>query len=233
MTESTVPSPAPQANRRWVALTRSQRRVVGVLIEKSKTTPDVYPMTVNAIAAGANQKSNRSPLMQLEPDDVQITLDELKRLGAVVEVQSDGRVPRFKHLMYDWLAVDRAELAVMAELLLRGHQTLGELRAHTARMEDLADLQQLRPIVDSLLAKELMLELTPAGRGQVVSHNLYQPEELAKVRGLVASQAPAPVAEQESASAPDRGGENALVQRVSELERAVAELRQRLDVLEF
>lgn len=230
MNEISTNPVAEGAARRWRPLSRLQRRVVGVLIEKSKTTPDVYPMTVNAIVAGANQKSNRSPLMHLEADDVQLTLDELKRLGAVIEVQSDGRVPRFKHLMYDWLGVERAELAVMAELLLRGHQTLGELRTHTARMENIADVQALRPIVEGLMAKDLMLELTPAGRGQVVSHNLYQPDELTKIRGLVAS------AGRESASEPNataqraEGGE--LAQRLAALEKEVESLRARLEQLE-
>ncbi|HMP78901.1 MAG TPA: DUF480 domain-containing protein [Pirellulaceae bacterium] len=228
------PTNTATSERKWRALTRAQRRVAGVLIEKSKTTPDVYPMTVNAIVTAANQKSNRSPLMQMEPEEVEATLDQLKRVGAVMEVQSDGRVPRFKHLLYDWFGVNRGELAVLAELMLRGQQTLGELRARTARMEDIADLQQLRPLVESLLQKELMLELTPPGRGQVVSHNLYQPDELDKVRRLVSSHAP-------SSDAIDSGGNQEvqpagefadLEARIAELERNFEALRQRVDAIE-
>ncbi len=219
--------------RKWRALSRAQRRVAGVLIEKSKTTPDVYPMTINAIVAGANQKSNRSPLMQMDADEVEMVLDELRRLGAVMEVQSDGRVPRFKHLLYDWFGVDRGELAILAELLLRGHQTLGELRARTARMEEIADLQQLRPLVDSLLHKNLMLELTPPGRGQVVSHNLYQPEELAKIKLMVSAEAVGDEpAEPAVASMSSTAAGAELEQRVSDLERIVAALSKRLDFLE-
>ena len=74
-----------------------QRRVVGVLIEKAKTTPDVYPMTLNSLVAGCNQKSNRSPQMNLNADDVQQAVDELREMGAIVEVQGSGRVPKYRH----------------------------------------------------------------------------------------------------------------------------------------
>jgi uncharacterized protein YceH (UPF0502 family) len=167
---------------RWQPISAIDRRVLGVLVEKAKTTPDAYPMSVNAIATGANQKNNRYPLTQLEVDDVQESLDRLRELGAIAEVQGGGRVPRFRHYMYDWLGVDKVELAVMAELLLRGAQTEGELRGRAARMEPIADLNALRVVLDSLKTKQLVIPLTPEGRGHVITHNLYQPRELEKLR---------------------------------------------------
>lgn len=181
-------SPAPA----WKPLNSRQRRVLGVLIEKAKTTPDVYPMTVNAIVSGCNQKSNREPLMSLTAEDVEQILEELRALGAVTEVQGVGRVAKYRHHFYEWLGIDKAESAVMCELLLRGAQTLGELRGRAARMEPLPDMNALKPVVDLLLKKNLMIELTPAGRGQVVSHNLYKERELVELRAEYAGHVPSP-----------------------------------------
>ena len=167
---------------KWQPLERNDRRVVGVLVEKAKTTPDNYPLTLNSLLNGANQKSNRFPQMQLDEEHVYDALERLRKFKAVAEVQGDGRAPKFRHLLYDWLGVDKFELAVMAELLLRGAQTLGELRGRAARMEPIAGISDLRPILDSLNGKGLLLYLTPPGRGCIVTHALYQEQELAKLR---------------------------------------------------
>ena len=159
-----------------------QRRVFGVLVEKAKTTPDVYPMTINGLVAGCNQKSNREPQMNLTPEDVEQVLEELRALGAVTEVQGSGRVAKYRHHAYEWLGVEKTELAVMTELLLRGEQTLGELRGRAARMEPIADLAALKPVVDSLTQRGLMISLSSPGRGQVVSHKLYKERELAELK---------------------------------------------------
>jgi uncharacterized protein YceH (UPF0502 family) len=164
--------------KKWKPIGPAERRVLGVLVEKSKTTPDIYPMTVNAIATAANQKSNRHPIMQMSPEDVEDALSHLRNLGAVVEIQGDGRKLKYKHTLYQWLGVERAQLAVMAELLLRGEQTIGELRARAARMERINDVAELRPIVDAMTAANLVIPLTPAGRGQLITHNLYLADEL-------------------------------------------------------
>jgi uncharacterized protein YceH (UPF0502 family) len=169
--------PAP----RWKALDALQRRVLGVLIEKAKTTPAGYPMSINAIVTGCNQKSNRDPLMTLDDFEVGKVLDQLRGMGVVSEVDWVGRVAKYKHHAYEWLGVSRAELAVMTELLLRGAQTLGDLRVRAARMEAIADLEALKPIVTGLIERGLMVEVTPAGRGQIVSHNLYLPSERAEL----------------------------------------------------
>jgi hypothetical protein len=167
---------------KWRKLSSRERRVVGVLVEKAKTVPDTYPMSVAALVSGCNQKNNRYPLMELETSDVEESLDRLKQVGAVVEVQSSSRVARFKHLLYDWLGVEKVELAVMAELLLRGAQTEGELRGRAARMEPIADLAALRPVLDALKQKGLIVSLTSEGRGHVLTHALYEDRELEKLR---------------------------------------------------
>jgi uncharacterized protein len=153
-----------------------------VLVEKAKTTPDVYPMSINALRSGANQKNNRYPLMELENDDIEESLGRLRELGAVSEVQGDSRVSRYRHLLYDWLGVEKLELAVMAELLLRGAQTEGDLRARAARMDPIPDLGTLRTVVAALKARGLVVGLTPDGRGHVVTHALYGPAEMEKLR---------------------------------------------------
>src|SRR5687768_16820230 len=178
-TPSETSLPAP---RRWQPLSLRQRRVFGVLVEKAKTTPDAYPMTINGLVAGCNQKSNREPQLSLTPEEVEQVLEELRGMGAVTEVQGSGRVAKYRHHAYEWLGVEKTELAVMTELMLRGEQTLGELRGRAARMEPIADLAALKPVVDSLLAKGLMIELSPPGRGQIISHGLYKERELNELK---------------------------------------------------
>src|SRR5437868_585267 len=166
----------------WKPLSALDRRVIGVLVEKAKTTPEQYPLTLNALVNGCNQKSNRDPQMQVQPEDVEEAIERLRAAGALVEVQGSGRVPKYRHMMYDWLGVNKVELGVMTELLLRGAQTEGELRGRAARMDPIPDLAALRPIVESLKAKRLVISLTHEGRGHVLTHALYLPNELEAVR---------------------------------------------------
>ena len=182
-------TPAP----RWKPLDALQRRVLGVLIEKAKTTPAGYPMSVNAIVVGCNQKNNRDPVTSYDDFDVEKALTELQTLGVVKEIDWLGRVAKYKHLAYEWLGVRPVELAVLGELLLRGAQALGELRARAARMEPIADLSALKPIVDGLIERKLMIALTPPGRGQIVAHNLYPPGEVPRP-GEAHGEHPAPTA---------------------------------------
>jgi uncharacterized protein YceH (UPF0502 family) len=163
--------------------------VLGVLVEKAKTTPEYYPLSVAGIVAGCNQKSNRDPLTSYGQDDVEETLQSLRKKGAVVLIEGSGRVPRWKHTLYEWLKVTKVELAVMAELLLRGPQTEGELRARASRMEPLADLAALQAILEPLAARGLVSYLSPPGqkRGVYVAHALYPADELEKVRQAFAS----------------------------------------------
>jgi uncharacterized protein YceH (UPF0502 family) len=218
-------APAEGNQPRWQPLDPLQRRVLGVLIEKGKTTPDAYPMTVNAIRTGCNQISNRHPKMDLGTDDVQATLDELRQMGSVVEVQGDGRALKYRHLAYDWLGVNKTELAVMAELMLRGQQTVGELRGRAARMEPIASLADLKPILSGLIERGLVISLTPEGRGQMVTHNLY-PE----------GEAPEPVEAGFSPARPATGANPDALREIREelesLRSAVSEVAMRVDALE-
>ena len=147
------PSPSTVQPPRWRPLVAKDRRVLGVLIEKAKTTPEAYPMSINALRSGCNQKNNRFPLMELELEDIEESLDRLRAAGAVAEVQGSSRVARYRHYGYEWLGVDKTELGVMAELLLRGAQTEGELRGRAARMDPIADLSALRSVLTSLSIK--------------------------------------------------------------------------------
>lgn len=187
----------PNEGPRWQPLQRNERRVLGVLVEKAKTTPSAYPLTLNSIRTACNQKSNRFPMMELEEHHVDEALEGLRKPGAVTLLQGDGRAEKYRHHAYDWLGVNKVELAVMAELLLRGAQTLGELRGRAARMEPIKGLAELQPVVDALVERNLVIYLTRPGRGAIVTHNLYQPQELDKVKadaGATAGAAPAPVA---------------------------------------
>jgi uncharacterized protein YceH (UPF0502 family) len=182
MIDSATATSSSTPQRRWQPLGAIDRRVVGVLAEKAKTTPDTYPMSLNAVCTGCNQKNNRAPLMQIDPEEAEESLDRLREFGAVGLIEGYGRVAKYRHYLYEWLGVDKVELAVMTELLLRGDQTVGELRGRAARMEPIADLAALRPVLESLRAKGLVVSLTPEGRGHVVTHALYKPRELELLR---------------------------------------------------
>lgn len=181
-----------------------ERRVLGVLVEKAKTTPAAYPLSTNALRSGCNQKSNRFPQMELDEDQLERIVDSLREKGALTVVQGDSRVERYRHRLYEWLGVEKAELAVVAELLCRGAQTVGDLRGRAARMEPIAGMSELRPILDALVQKGLVEYYTPQGRGAMVGHTFYSPSERERVRrdlGLgSAATPPEPPAHAEPAS---------------------------------
>lgn len=177
-----VAGTSQQAVRRWRPLPPVERRVLGVLVEKAKTTPSAYPLTLNAIVTGCNQKSNRDPVMDLNEEVVDRALENLRQMGAVGIVQGMGRVDKYRHYLYEWLGVEKEELSIMAELLLRGPQTEGELRVHVSRMDPIPDLPTLRSYLDRLTEKGLVIHLTPPGRGHTVAHNLYPEPELARLK---------------------------------------------------
>ena len=178
---SELQDPKTTSAPRWKQISATERRVLGALVEKAKTTSENYPLSLNALRTACNQKNNRFPQTQLEEPQVEEALDSLRGAGAVLLVQGDSRVDRYRHLAYEWLGVDKVELAVMAELLLRRAQTVGELRG-AARMEPIKDLGELQPILRSLEEKRLIIYLSPPGRGAVVTHTLYLDRELEKVR---------------------------------------------------
>jgi uncharacterized protein YceH (UPF0502 family) len=167
-----------------------ERRVLGVLVEKAKTTPDAYPMSLNALTTGSNQKSNRDPVMNLADEAVEETLLGLQKQNLVSKIVG-GRVERWRHLLYERWRADKVELAVLAELLLRGPQTEGELRGRASRMEPIDDLETLRQIVHQLVERRLVVYLTPEGRrGTMVSHGFHAPEEVAALRPAPDREAP-------------------------------------------
>ena len=240
--ESALPGPE-ESQPRWKPLPAMERRVVGVLMEKAKTTPNGYPLSLNAVTTGCNQKSNRDPTMQLEPEDVEESLERLREMGAVGLIQGVGRVYKYRHYMYDWLGVDKVEIAVMAELILRGPQTVGELRGRASRMEKIGGLSELQPVLQSLKAKGLVLPLTPEGRGHVVAHALYSDGELERVKhqyaaGAVTAAAPAvdgssrpPVEAAEPAAGVAPEVIDAMARQVEDLGLQVAQLKSDMDDL--
>jgi uncharacterized protein len=215
----------------WVPLAPRERRVIGVMVEKAKTTPEYYPMTVAAIVSACNQKSNRDPVTNYDQDDVEEILHSLRKKGAVILLEGSGRVARWKHTLYEWLKVSKVELAVLAELLLRGPQTEGELRARASRMEPLADLPALQVVLEALLPRLLVVYLSPREqkRGVFVTHGLYPSEELEKVRTAFAGRVSADeeVPTRLSASRADVAGATTQPAWVAE----VAALRSELDQL--
>ena len=175
------------ADPQWKPLTAKQRRVLGTLMEKSKTTPDVYPMTFKGLMTGCNQKSNRTPFTNYTEEQIENIVDELRTIGAVTIVQGSGRVTKVRHYAYNWLGISKVEGAIMTELLLRGEQTLGELRTRASRMEPIADIEELKRLFDDLKRRNLVVELSPPGRGQIVSHNVYPEWELEALRKSIAA----------------------------------------------
>lgn len=239
-------SEAP-AQRRWQPLESIERRVLGVLVEKAKTTPDAYPLSANALRTGCNQKNNRAPLMHLEEEQVEEACERLRKAGAIAQVQGSARVDRYRHLAYEWLGVSKVELAVMAELLLRGTQTVGELRGRAARMEPIKDLGELQPTLESLLAKGLIMYLSPPGRGAVVTHALYLDREMDKVRREAGAIHAEQVKGEDDSDEPDRtsaavsrpaamprvrevahGGNDQLASEVAALREQLSDLKQEL-----
>ena len=194
---------SPDDVRARAPLSPRERRVLGVLVEKAKTTPEYYPMTIAAIVSGCNQKSNRDPVTDYDADDVEEILQGLRHKGATIMVEAGGRVVRWKHTLYDWLKVNKVELAVVAELLLRGPQTEGDLRSRASRMEPFPDLPALQAVLETLSERGLVVYLSPPGqkRGVVATHGLYPPEEAEKVRSAFAHSAAA-TAEDERPSRP-------------------------------
>src|SRR3954451_6184868 len=162
----------------WPILSPLERRILGVMVEKQKTTPDVYPMSLNALVTGCNQKSNRDPVMSVEDHEVEATLENLQRQALATRVES-GRVDKWRHLLYEQWHVGKAEIAVMAELLLRGPQTEGDLRARVSRMEPVDDLDALRAVCRPLAQRGLVVYLTPEGRrGTALTHGFHDAPEL-------------------------------------------------------
>ena len=133
-------------------LTPIEARVLGVLVEKQHTVPDTYPLSLNALTAGCNQKTARSPVMSVTEPEVQTAIDGLKRLSLVMEASS-SRVTRYEHNMNRVLGIPSQAAAILTVLLLRGPQTASELRMNAARLHGFADNSSVEAFLDELAAR--------------------------------------------------------------------------------
>jgi uncharacterized protein YceH (UPF0502 family) len=136
-------------------LTTDECRVLGVLVEKAFTTPDQYPLTLNAVVNGCNQKNNRDPITSIDETRAFDALESLRAKKLVIRADMAGsRVNKYKHAANDVLHVRAGELAVLAELLLRGPQTLGEIRGRASRMHPLDSLETAKNMLEALMQRE-------------------------------------------------------------------------------
>lgn len=133
-------------------LTPLEARVLGVLVEKQHTVPDTYPLSLNALTAGCNQKTARSPVMSVTEPEVQDAIDGLKRLSLVMEASS-SRVTRYEHNMNRVLGIPSQSAALLTVMLLRGPQTAAELRLNAARLHGFADNSSVEAFLDELAAR--------------------------------------------------------------------------------
>jgi len=192
-------------------------RVLGALVEKEITTPEYYPLSLNALVNACNQKSNRDPAVSYDDDDVERGLESLRARGLALRSSGAGsRVPKHAHRLTEQLNPDRREIAVLCELMLRGPQTPGELRTHTERMHRFDDTGEVEAILQRLMDREpvpLVVRLARrAGEKETRFAHLL-------------SGAPS-VAEPESAEpAPVR------LDRVGELERKMEDLQREIEWL--
>jgi hypothetical protein len=134
-------------------LNATEVRVLGALIEKGITTPEYYPLSLNALVNACNQRSSRDPVMELSEADVRSALFEMEQMG-LVRVLSDARVSKFEHLAYGKLSLGRPEIAILGLLLLRGPQTPAELRARGDRMYTFDDTAAVTAVLDRMAARE-------------------------------------------------------------------------------
>src|SRR5687768_6152387 len=130
-------------------------RVLGALIEKQVTTPEYYPLTLNALTLACNQKNNRYPVTSYSENQVADALESLREKNlAYVFYGSTSRVPKYKHVMPEVMHLNHAEVALMCVLLLRGSQTLGELRGNAARLHDFSSLEEVEQTLNVLISRE-------------------------------------------------------------------------------
>jgi uncharacterized protein YceH (UPF0502 family) len=138
-----------------VVLSEVEARVLGALVEKEITTPDYYPLSLNALVNACNQKSNREPVMDLGEDEVREGLDGLNRLGLAGAARgADSRVTKYEHRLQEAFNFERRETAVLCVLLLRGPQTPGELRGRTERMHRFSDLDEVQTALRRLMERQ-------------------------------------------------------------------------------
>lgn len=198
-----------------IELTPDEARVLGVLVEKGFTTPDQYPLTLNAVVNGANQKNNRDPVITMDEGLAFDALEGLRAKKLVIRADMAGsRVNKFRHQAGEALHARPAEVAILAELLLRGPQTLGELRGRASRMQPFESIDAVKNMLTALMSREELLvrELPPAPGSRAERYAQLLCPQLHPVESAVAA----------PGLAPSRSG---LESRVETLERELAELR--------
>jgi uncharacterized protein YceH (UPF0502 family) len=213
-------------------LTDVEVRILGSLLEKEVTTPEYYPLSLNALLAACNQTTNRDPVMRLDENTATHHIIALRRGGLLRQIQPVGsRVSRFEHLMAEELKLDPRQLAVLGVLMLRGPQTPGELHARTARLAAFADIPDLEAVLESLVARkpEPLVARLPRRPGQ-------KEVRYAHLLGGEPARADAPEGADEPALPTRRAGVEddrvAVLERTVEALRAeVAALRAELDAL--
>jgi uncharacterized protein YceH (UPF0502 family) len=196
-----------------------ETRVLGTLVEKQHTVPDTYPLTLNALVSGCNQKTSRSPVMEASDTEVQAILDNLKRRNLVIE-SSGSRMARYAHNVDSVLKVPSQSVAILTVLMLRGPQTPGELRINCERLHRFADLSTVEAFLEELAAR-------PAGALVVQLARLPGARENRWAHLLSGTPVNSPPVEA-AASVPES---KPLEARVARLESEVAELRAALDKL--
>jgi uncharacterized protein len=213
-----------------IRLSAIEARIIGALIEKQVTTPDQYPLSLNALVNACNQKSNREPLMQVDEATVKFVVDSLARRHFIVEKSGFGsRVPKYQQIFcnteFGSLKFTPQETAIVCELLLRGPQTPGELRNRVTRMADLPDPSAIETILDTLAARPegAIVAKLPRESGRRDSRWAQTFEELPEV--VAATE---PHSESASAGSSRGAAAGAAAVRIAELEREVAELRAEL-----
>jgi uncharacterized protein len=208
-------------------LDRTEQRIVGVLIEKQLALPDSYPMSENALVDGCNQKTNRDPLMELATFQVSGAAMALQEKGWVARVEGGGRVPKFKHRTVEQLVqCNNKELAVLAELLLRGQQAPGALKPRVARMAYHASPEEIEALLRGLAGRNLVEQMpqAPRERDRRWRHLLGDGSELQNTP-------PADPAEPRVAAASAASQHAELAQRVTKLEQQMQILQRTISQL--
>ena len=209
-------------------LSPNERRVLGVLLEKGFITPQQYPLTLNALVTGCNQKSCRNPLTSLDDNAILDTLDELRGKGLVSLVQTaGGRTDRWRHRIRDVIELSTPDAAVLTELLLRGPQTDGELRQNAKRMATIESLGALQTVLEGLMSREeaLVVRLGPPQRRRGVryAHVLYPTAELELLKAREEEEEPA--GETSTRREPAAAPSDALVEELALLRAEIEELK--------
>lgn len=216
-------------------LSAIEARILGTLAEKERTVPDTYPLSLNALIAGCNQKTSRSPVMEVSEAGALRALEALKERGLVSEV-SGGRVLRFAHQMEKALGLSRPAAALLTVLLLRGAQTAGELRLNAERLHGFADISSVEAYLEEMAARQpaaLVRELPRApGTRETRWCQLLGGDAAADVAGNAAVNATAATPTHSNATAGGNGGSAELAARVAALESEVRELRALVESLQ-